>query len=135
MKLFAKAADGGKGSGVTAYFLIECKSLFSVALLHFAPGSREAYHEHAFNAWTLWLKGRVTECILRQDMGVEHRKLWWPWDLKYTHRNRMHKILAGPEGAWCVTIRGPWSDRWREWRNGKTVTLTHGRKEINDHTC
>jgi len=131
VKLFAKAADGGKGSGVTAYFLIEWKRFFSVALLHFAPGSREAYHEHAFNAWTLWLKGYVLEYVMNIASGRDERNLWWPYDLKYTPRNLMHKIIAGPEGAWCFTIRGPWVDQWREFKGGRFRTLTHGRKEIN----
>lgn len=131
MKLFSKAADGGKGSGVTAYFLIEWKRFFSIALLHFAPGSREAYHEHAFNAWTLWLKGRVLEYVL-DGAGCDIVNPWSAGSLKYTPRDLMHKIIAGPKGAWCLTLRGPWVDRWREFRGGRFVTLTHGRKEIKN---
>ena len=62
MKLFSKCKDGGKESPVDAYFLIECKGLFfSVALLKFNKGGREAYHTHAFDAYTWFLKGDLVE--------------------------------------------------------------------------
>ena len=54
-RLFFVKPDGGKNSGVTAYFLIEWKVLFSVGILRFNEGTREAYHSHAFNALTWWL--------------------------------------------------------------------------------
>jgi hypothetical protein len=60
-RVFYKKPDGGKDSGVTAYFLIEWKILFSIGVLRFKKGTREAYHNHAFNALTWWLKGKVTE--------------------------------------------------------------------------
>lgn len=123
MKIFTKAADGGENSGVTGFFLIECKSLFSIVLLRFNEGSREAYHEHAFNAWTLWLKGEVFELT----RGSDDPKLFWAGDLKYTPRHCFHKIIA-LKTSWALSLRGPWVDHWREFRGGKLVTLTHGRK-------
>jgi hypothetical protein len=51
MKFLSKCKDGGPESPVTAYVLVEIKSLFSVMLLHFS-GTREAFHSHAFNALT-----------------------------------------------------------------------------------
>ena len=60
MKLFHKSHDGGKNSGVTGYWLIEWKSGFSIVVLRFSKGTREAFHSHAFNALTWWLKGSVT---------------------------------------------------------------------------
>ena len=124
MKLFSKAADGGKGSGVTGYFLIEWKRAFSIVLLHFAKGTREAFHEHAFNAWTLWLWGVVVEHHLNG-----YRKVFSGGMSKFTPRNCFHKIEA-LEPTWALSIRGPWMDRWREWRQGRFVTLTHGRREV-----
>jgi hypothetical protein len=125
VKLLSKAADGGKNSGVTGYFLIEWKRAFSIVLLHFAKGTREAFHEHAFNAWTLWLKGRVREHICGQGRGDIFRA----GQLKFTPRACCHKIEA-LEPTWALSIRGPWVDRWREWRQGRFVTLTHGRREV-----
>ena len=61
IKLFKKSHDGGPNSGVTGYWLIEWKLGFSIVILRFSKGSREAFHSHAFNAWTWWIKGRVME--------------------------------------------------------------------------
>lgn len=126
MKLFSKASDGGKGSGVTGYFLVEIKSLFSIVLLHFSEGSREAFHSHAFNAWTYWLRGYVVERVFARA-GARHFEAG---EWKYTPRELMHKVEGGHGGAWAISFRGPWSSYWREFRDGKHIILTHGRKEI-----
>jgi quercetin dioxygenase-like cupin family protein len=124
VKLLEASPDGGKHSGVTGYFLIEWKRAFSVVLLHFEKGTREAFHEHAFNAVTLWLKGRVREHHLwgeTKEFSAGH--------MKYTRRETFHKVEA-LEDTWAISVRGPWVDRWREWRDGRYVTLTHGRIEV-----
>ena len=63
MKFLFKAKDGGPESKVTGYWLIESKRWFSIALLRFDEGSREAFHTHAFNAisWVLW--GELLEYV------------------------------------------------------------------------
>lgn len=125
MKLLKKSHDGGADSGVTGYWLIEWKSVFSIVLLRFSKGSREAFHTHAFNAWTLWLKGKVTE-----ELYPSGRKyIWQPFQWKYTPRNRFHKIVAD-EVSWCISFRGPWTSEWSEYKHNRLYSLTHGRKEI-----
>lgn len=124
MKICTQAPDGGASSGVTGYFLIECKPLFSIALLHFAPGTREAFHSHAFNALTLWLKGRVIE----HDVSGASQP-YCAGEIKYTPRSKFHKVEA-LGSAWALSVRGPWVDRWQEVRQGRLLTLTHGRKVI-----
>lgn len=57
----SKCKDGGPESPVDAYFLIEIKSFFSIALLKFNKGGRENYHTHAFNALTWFLSGNLME--------------------------------------------------------------------------
>lgn len=124
IRLFQKAPDGGANSGVTGYFLIEAKSLFSIVLLRFGNGSREAFHSHAFNAVTLWLKGRIRE----HDVDGASREFsagMWKW----TPRNCFHKV-EGLGTAWAISFRGPWANQWQENRRGELVTLTHGRKVI-----
>lgn len=125
MKLFQSAPDGGKSSGVTAYFLFESKRFGSIALLRFSKGSREAFHSHAFNALTWWLKGRVTE------HHVSGASMEWKPSIKpkLTRRSCFHKVQAH-ETTWCLTVRGPWVDQWKEKRGDEVVTLTHGRVEI-----
>ena len=72
-RIFYVKPDGGKDSGVTGYFLIEWKWLFSIAILKFEEGSREAYHSHAFNAYTWWISGKVMKVYIiiqvRQFIG------------------------------------------------------------------
>jgi len=124
-KFFFKASDGGKDSGVTGYMLIEWKGLFSIGLLHFNKGSREAFHNHAFNAITWWLKGSVTE-----EMTSGSKKDFKPsLKPKITKRNCFHKIIAHVS-SWALTFRGPWNDTWKELRKNSEVTLTHGRKVL-----
>ncbi len=125
MKLFKKSHDGGPDSGVTGYWLIECKWLFSIVILRFSKGSREAFHSHAFNAWTLWLKGRVLEQFKDDKCSI----FWEPFQWKYTPRNCFHRIVA-QEVSWCISFRGPWWDHWQEFKNNTLTTLTHGRREV-----
>lgn len=125
MSFFKKSYDGGTDSGVTGYWLIEWKKGFSIVLLRFSPGSREAYHSHAFNAITLWLAGEVVE-----DYPNKNSRAWFPMSIKYTPRNLMHRIIAGTKGAWALSVRGPWADTWEEIRGDERYTLTHGRVRV-----
>lgn len=128
VEFFKKSHDGGKDSGVTGYWLIECKGLFSIVLLRFSMGSREAFHSHAFNAVTWWVKGCVFE-LFRDDAEV---KFWAPsWKPKYTPRGCFHKIMA-LEPSWAISFRGPWQKNWQEHKDGETYTLTSGRERVYD---
>ncbi len=124
MRLFNKAPDGGKGSGVMGFFLVEIKSLFSIVLLRFSKGSREEYHSHAFNAVTIWLWGHVHEHHL-----YSYPLTWKGGQLKYTPRSCFHKVEAITD-TWALCFRGPWKDIWHESRAGNLVMLTHGRHEV-----
>ena len=126
MKFFSKAHDGGADSGVTGYFVVEIKSLFSIVLLRFSKGTREAYHSHAFNAFTIWLKGSIVEYDVDPHKPP---KFFEAGHMKYTPRNKFHMVEA-LETTWALSFRGPWSNTWQEFKNGKYVTLTHGRKEV-----
>lgn len=127
MKLFKKSHDGGSDSGVTGYWLIECKWLFSIVLLRFSKGSREAFHSHAFNAYTWWLTGSVHEEIF----PTRAIRVWKPsWIPKYTPKNCFHRVNA-QETTWALSLRGPWDKTWKEHKNGETYELTHGRKKVN----
>jgi hypothetical protein len=127
MKFFKKMRDGGPESPVIGYFLVEIKSLFSIVLLHFG-GTREAFHSHAFNAVTLWLRGAVVEHVAG-SIWCERCKRWSAGQVKYTPRNLMHRILPVTD-AWAISFRGPWAKTWQEYRAGEYVTLTHGRKIV-----
>lgn len=135
MRLFFKGKDGGPDSNVTGYWLIEAKSAFSIVLLRFDKGSREAYHSHAFNAWSWVLKGWLREFAIVK--GEHHQ---WE-DIEellpsiypvYTPRERLHKVYGMADKTWVISFRGPWVAKWHEWfdKTGQTVTLTHGRKVV-----
>jgi quercetin dioxygenase-like cupin family protein len=118
--------DGGEQSHVTAYFLVAIKPLFTIALLHFADGTREAFHSHAFNAITVVVKGSFCEEYL------EGKKVYFEaGDVKYTPRKRFHKVRSFGD-TWALTFRGPWADTWKEFlpERNKFITLTHGRQVV-----
>ena len=132
MKFLSKSKDGGPESTVDAYTLIELKSLFSIILLKFNNGSRDAFHTHAFHALSWYLKGDATEItissprcrIFKQWSGFH----WWP---KFTPRSHMHKVISHGI-TWVFTIRGPWAKKWSEYLPGddKIVWLSNGRKKV-----
>lgn len=126
-RIFYTKPDGGRDSGVTGYFLIEWKVLFSVGLLKFNKGSREAFHNHAFNAITWWLTGDVVE---KHKTG-ESKRFRPSLKPKITKRDCYHKIVA-EETSYALTLRGPWVDVWEEFKENKTTYLTHGRKLVRE---
>lgn len=132
MRFFEKAPDGGANSGSTGYFLVEIKWLFSIVLLRFTARTREAFHEHAFNALTVWLKGSVLErtvCVTPGDdtfTAYVDFKTFSAGNVKYTPRGQCHQIAPLTQTAWAISFRGPWLDTWREWVGGGWRTLTHG---------
>lgn len=126
--LFNKVKDGGPESPVDAYFLIEIKSLFSIAVLKFNKGGREAYHTHAFNAFTWFLKGDLEEQDVNGDR-FQYRRGLLP---KVTKREKNHRVFA-KQDSWCLTFRGPWAKQWTEYKEAEdqTITLTSGRVVVN----
>lgn len=129
MKLFHIAKDGGAKSNVTGFWLIEWKKLFSIVVLKFNKGSREAFHSHAFNAVTWYLRGNVDEHHL------DGRILNWKGSVKpkYTPRECFHKVFAHKD-TYAISFRGPWANKWKEYlpNTNKFVTLTNGRKIVNE---
>lgn len=129
MKLFNRSHDGGKDSGVTGYWLVENKRLFSIVLLRFSSGSREAFHSHAFNALTWWVKGEVEE----QFVDNSQSKTWKPsFKPKFTPKGNFHKII-GKRTAWAISVRGKWDDTWQEKKGDEVYTLTSGRVKVQSN--
>lgn len=130
MKLFHKAKDGGPDSKVTGYWLIESKRFFSIVLLRFDQGSREAFHTHAFNAVSFVLSGRLREVFPTSANvwldGVVYKPSMKPI---YTTRKRFHKVSGEAPVTWALSFRGPWDATWKEYlpNEQKEITLTNGR--------
>ncbi len=125
MKILKWAKDGGPESPVDAFFVVEIKSLFSIAVLRFNYGSREAFHTHAFNALTWFIRGDLVEQDVNGDYYVYKRSIL----PKLTRRTKNHRVIA-VETSWCFTLRGPWQKTWTETKDGKSIVLTHGRKRV-----
>ena len=127
MRLFSKVKDGGPTSPVDAYFLVEIKGLFSVAVLKFNKGSREEFHTHAFNALTWFIKGDLLEEDSSGDFYIYSKSLL----PKLTRKLKNHRVLALKD-SWCITLRGPWELYWTEYNKtlDTTTVLTHGRKVV-----
>lgn len=135
MKLLTWMKDGGPESRVWGFFLIEWKRFFSVALLMFKDGSREAYHSHAFNALSWVLKGELTEDrLLEKKPGFTSSttRTFKP-SLKpiWTSRTNMHKV-SSTGTTFVLSVRGPWAKTWMEYLpiDNQFVMLTNGRQEL-----
>lgn len=127
MRLFQKAKDGGPDSNVTGYYIIEWKPVFSIVLLHFSDGSREAYHNHAFNAVSWVISGLLQENHLK----IGHQWHYPSWIPFLTMKHTFHKVFSVGD-SWAFSLREPWEKTWREYLDNENRfrTLTHGRKEI-----
>lgn len=128
MKLFFKSKDGGAESTVTGYWLIECKSLFSVVLLRFDGQSRDAFHTHAFNSISWLLYGSLEE-----KFKNNHKRLNWYEPSIFpiiTRKNDFHKVNSIGT-SWAISFRGRWNKTWKEHtEKDNTYVLQNGRKRV-----
>lgn len=132
MRVFFKRTDGGSETNVIGYWLIEWKSVFSIALLRFSEGSRENYHSHAFNAWSWIVSGKLREERLTiHDTYTAHKIQILKPSFKpvFTGRDNLHKVHGIAPVTWALTVRGPWTKTWTEYNltNKETIILGHGR--------
>lgn len=132
MKFMKIMKDGGPLSRVTGFFLVEIKCLFSIVILRFDDGARDAYHTHAFNAVSWVMKGRLIEQVRTPNPHDEYVVIYDPsWLPIWTPRRRFHRVVSVGT-TWAISFRGPWTDKWSEYLpvEDRTITLTHGRKII-----
>lgn len=144
MKFLWNDKDGGSESKVWCYG-IEIKSLFSIILLRFENGSREAYHSHAFNCLNWILKsqckfaGHLTEDrVIPESLKESKIRYWqfvyWPSIQPFIiRRDDLHKVSSYGR-TWVLSFRGPWSKTWKEYipDENRIAILTHGRIEVNE---
>ena len=138
MKLFFKSKDGGKESNVTGYWLIESKNLFSIVLLRFDKGSREAFHNHAFNAISWVIFGRLREFVKNAyptlRMYCQVKEYFPSFKPIYTPKARMHQVHGVADKTWVISFRGPWAKTWKEYlpKEDRDITLSTGRVVVDD---
>lgn len=126
MKLFHYGKDGSPESKAWGFWFIEIKSLFSIVLLKFEDGSREAYHSHAFNCFSWVLKGKLAE-FLKEGSKIN---IYKPSLLPFITRKSTFHQVKSTGTTWVLSFRGPWNETWEEYYPSSKVrvTLTHGRK-------
>lgn len=126
MKLLQFGKDGGPESTVWGYWLCEFKRLFSVLFLCFENGTRDAYHDHAFNAVSWLLRGTLIEEHTNGETIV-----YLPgWRPIITKRDTFHRVRSVGR-SWVFQLRGPWVPFWHEYIPGVGhQTLTDGRVVI-----
>lgn len=132
MKFLSLGKDGGPESTVWGYWLFEIKSLFSIVLLRFENGTRDAYHSHAFNSVSWVLKGELEETHHHTthpdvfDRLDIHRRSIFP---VLTFRDTFHKVNSVGR-TWVLSFRGPWAKEWKEYDAAGEKTLTNGRQVV-----
>jgi len=124
MKFCKIMKDGGKESVVWGFWLFEIKSLFSIAVLKFEDGSRDAYHNHAFDAISWILKGKLQEEHL--NGGTNWIKPSWKPVL--TPKSCFHKVTSFGN-TYALTFRGSWDSTWKEYlpQTEEFIKLSEGR--------
>jgi len=101
--------DGGPESNVDG-FLFEIKSLFSVGILRFKDGSRDAFHSHAFNCWSWLFYGYLVEAFLDTNDPRHSTRHKAPKFIT-TKRTDIHKVYSCGT-SYVLTFRGPWKKTW-----------------------
>lgn len=126
MKFIETSKDGGSESTVWAHWLFEVKKLASVVLLRFENGTRDAYHDHAFNCISWVLSGKLEERM--RDGSINY---YYP-SLKpvITRRDTFHQVFSYGR-TWVLSFRSPWVKTWNESVAGEEITLTSGRKRVS----
>lgn len=126
MKFISTSKDGGPHSTVWAHWLFEIKSLASIVLLRFENGTRDAYHNHAFNCISWVLRGKLEEKHLDGRIQYHYRS----WKPVITRRETFHQVCSFGR-TWVISFRGPWADSWKEVEEGEEKVLTNGRKVVS----
>lgn len=110
------------------FVLFEHKKLFGIIFFYFKGKMQDRFHTHAFNAVSFKLWGTYMEGIFdiktKKAKYEMRRKV-----IKYFPRDSYHSINEST-GCCTMLIQGPWRETWKEYKNGKEVTLTWHRKEM-----
>lgn len=137
IKILHYGKDGGPESKVWGFWPIAIKRLFSIVLLRFENGSREAFHSHAFDCVSWVLTGKLLEEHLetqRLSGGWARYEFHEPNLIPViTRKKTFHKVTSTGR-TWVISFRGPWAKTWQEFLPNEEmrITLTNGRKIIQE---
>lgn len=112
--------------------LLEYKPWFSTKIFYFCKGSgQDRFHTHSFESWSFRLWGDYIEHIIddenyycNQRQSPRSRKR-----LLYIPKDRFH-MIGKSRGCLTLLITTGWGDVFREYKDGKVIKLTHGRRQL-----
>lgn len=114
---------------IKRFTIIEIKYICGIIVNIFNTTNQDRFHSHAFNAFSLMVRGYYFEDVII-DNNVVTRKIERS---RFIPRNYIHKITQSSLNAISVTFEGPWQSVWNEYfDNGRIKTYTWGRRVIFD---
>lgn len=115
---------------IKRFTVIEIKYLGGIIVNIFNTENQDRFHSHAFNAFSLMVKGHYYEDVIVDGKKIVTKKIE---KSRFIPRNYIHKITKSSKNAVSVTFEGPWESTWNEYfDNGRIKTYSWGRKVIFD---
>lgn len=111
---------------IKRFTVFECKYIGGIILNIFNTDNQDRFHSHAFNAFSLMLKGHYYEEVILSNGQVITKKIE---KSRFIPRDYVHKITKSSFNAMSITFEGPWNKSWFEYfDNGRTKVYSWGRK-------
>lgn len=111
---------------IDRYTIFELKFLGGIIINIFNTTFQNRHHTHAFNAWSLMIRGWYGENILYPSIGPFKIQGWRTrkaGSLLYLPRSLNHKIGRSSKNAVSITFCGPWAKTWTETDDQGNVQL------------
>lgn len=122
---------------IKRFTLFEWKGFGGIIFNIFNTNNQDRFHSHAFNAFSIMLKGYYYEDVM-EDMFIENNLTKRIISKKieksrFIPKNYIHKITKSSKNAMSITIEGPWDDTWFEiFDSGRVKIYTWGRQVLLD---
>jgi hypothetical protein len=112
------------------YVVAELKYLAAIYWNVWNVVQHDRFHQHAFPAVSIGVKGYYDEEVLLEDGTKRVDRYQAPW-VRFIPRSHNHRMLKSSPGAVSITVAGPWDRLWtEEFLDGSKRVLTWGRKEV-----
>jgi hypothetical protein len=110
------------------YTVFEHKRLFGLYVHVFNTVEQDRFHSHAFDAYSLLLRGGYEEEVMADDGTTSKR--WVGPGLRFIPKSYNHRLLRSKPNTVSVLLAGPWAKFWTEDFPTFKRILTWGRKEV-----
>lgn len=103
---------------------------FSIRVHHWIRSDDDRhFHDHAWNFWTLIVKGEYT------DVSADGEELCQAPCLRYRKAEHAHTVKVGENGAWTIMLTGPMIRKWGFWVDGKLKRPLKYFHKFGHHPC